>query len=172
MPPMLDASLDLMARREFGQAEVLLIWTWRRMALGHARCPLIDREFRGLFGEDAGEVRAAFAAFLDALAYAGRRKLSVGFPGCAGLTPDEWRILTLMAAAQNDRPALFEAHLSWLARAEDRHILAIGVSALARAFLAHGLCLAPPMTTRPAARGSRVAVAGLATSRPAPAMKL
>jgi hypothetical protein len=152
-------------------AEHLVIWTWRRMALGHARCPLIDREFRGVFGEDAGDVLAAFVAFLDALAYASRRKLAVGFPGCSGLTPDEWRVVTVLAAAQNDRPALFEAHLSWLARAEDRHILAIGVGALGRAFLAHGLRLIPPVTIRPANCGRRVAVVTGATPAPAPVLK-
>jgi len=158
VPLMMDASHDLAAMPIFGEPERLLIWTWRRLALGHGQCPLITREFRALFGEDAGEVLAAVIALLDAMAYAGRRKLTVGFAGCSGLTSDEWRVLVLRAAAQNDRPRLFEAHLTWLARADDRHIMAIGVGALARAFLAHGLCLAPPTPMRPAARACPLAV--------------
>jgi hypothetical protein len=171
VPPMIDASLDFVPMSTFGQPEHLLIWTWRRVARGHGQCPLITREFRAVFGEDAGEVLGAFIAFLDALAYASRRKLAVGFPGCSGLTVDEQRVTALLAAAQNDRPALFEAHLTWLARADDRHVMAIGVGALARAFLAHGLCLAPPTPMRPAACACRLAVVGAGATEPTLAAK-
>ncbi len=160
LSPMIVESLDLAAGPEFGYAEHLLIWAWRRMAAGQSRRPLIDREFRDAFGEDADEVLATFAVFLDALAYASRRKLAVGFPGCSGLTADEWRVLALMAAAQNDRPALFDAHLIWLARCEARQIMTIGVGALASAFSAHGLCLTCPPATRPAPCARLIAVAG------------
>jgi hypothetical protein len=57
-----------------------------------------------LCGEDAGEVLATFYTFLQALAYAGRRRLQVGYPGYAALTLDERQMLVLIAAAQrNDR---------------------------------------------------------------------
>lgn len=98
-------------------AEHLLVWSWRKIATGRADCPLIAWEFKRFCGEDAAEVLATLCAFLRALAYAGRRRLQIGYPGCAVLTADERQCLLLIAAAQTGDEVRFDAHLRWLARA-------------------------------------------------------
>src|SRR5271170_7022193 len=60
-------------------AEHLLVWSWRKIVTGRADCPLIAWEFKRFCGEDAAEVRATLCAFLRALAYAGRRRLQIGY---------------------------------------------------------------------------------------------
>jgi hypothetical protein len=89
-------------------------------------------------------VFATFVAFLEALAYASRRQIVLGHPGYLGLTADERQVLTLIAAAQNGRPALFDAHLTWLAKADRRQTLVIGAGALASALSANDLRLMAP----------------------------
>lgn len=126
----------------FGYAEHLLIWSWRRVAANREMCPLIGREFADSCGEDAGEVFATFCALLRALAFAGRRVLAVGHPGSLAVTPDERQLLNLVAAAQDGRDTLFEAHLRWLAKPESREILAIAARGMAAALSANGLALA------------------------------
>lgn len=84
--------------------EHLLVRSWRNIATGRGCCPLIAREFSRLCGEDAGEVLATFYTFLQALAYAGRRRLQIGYPGYAALTRDERQVLGLIAVAQRDDP--------------------------------------------------------------------
>jgi hypothetical protein len=136
-------------RSGFGHGEHLLVWTWRRIGVGRSNCPLILREFSHACGEDAAEVLATFCTFLQALAYASRRRLQIGHPGCLALTGDERQLLTLVAAAQVDHSAHFEAHLRWLARAELRPALAIAVRALATALTAHDLPLPLPLSVGP-----------------------
>ncbi len=128
----------------FGYGEHLLVWSWRRIAASPGPCPIVVREFADACGDDAAEVLATLCTFLRALAFAGRRRLLIAFPGCVVMTEDEQRVLALLAAAQNNDAALFEAHLRWLARADVRHILAIGARALAAALTANHLCLAEP----------------------------
>ena len=132
--------------------EHLLVWTWRKIMTGHGGCPLIEREFSRLCGEDAGEVLATFCTFLRAVAYASRRRLQIGYPGYPGLTNDEREFLTLIATAQAGEVARLEAHLRWIARAELTFALAIAIRALARALEVHGLRL--PLTA-PSRAGER-----------------
>ena len=124
--------------------EQLLVWSWRKIASGRGRCPLIVKAFEGACGEDAPEVFAAFHGFLNALAFAGRRRFTVGHPGCFFLTPDERQAIALVAAAQEGEDALFEANLSWMARREHRRVMAMGARVLAAAFMAHDLRLPLP----------------------------
>lgn len=125
----------------FGYAEHLLIWSWRRVAANREMTPLIGREFADSCGEDAGEVFATFCALLRALAFAGRRVLAVGHPGSLAVTPDERQLLNLVAAAQEGRETLFEAHLRWLAKPEARDVLAMAARGMAAALSANGLTL-------------------------------
>lgn len=133
------------------EGEHLVVRSWRRIAAGQTDCPLLFRDFEHACGEDAAEVLATFCTFLRALACAGRRRLRVGHPGCASLTPDERQLLTVIAAAQAGDQARFEANLRWLARAELRAALAIAVSALGTALAVHGYFLPQPEAALPAA---------------------
>ena len=132
--------------------EHLLVWTWRKIVTGHGGCPLIEREFSRLCGEDAGEVLATFCTFLRAVAYASRRHLQIGYPGYPGLTNDERQFLILIATAQAGDEARFEAHLRWIARTELTLALAIAIRALGTALEVHGLRLS---STAPSRAGGR-----------------
>lgn len=129
---------------DFGYGEHLLIWSWRRIASGQAACPLLMDEFIGACGEDGPEVFLTFGIFLKALAYAGRRRLTIGPPGGLAVTTDERQVLTLLAAAQARKPALLEANLRWLARPDQCHVLQIATGALATALKMNDLHLALP----------------------------
>ncbi len=133
----------------FGYGEHLLVWTWRRIAMGQAGCPLIAEEFSHACGEDAAEVFITFCTFLRALGYAARRRVQIAHPGCRILTGDERQLLTLLAAAQADNRAHFDAHLRWLTHAERRNALAIAAHALGSALKAHDLRLSLPASIGP-----------------------
>jgi hypothetical protein len=83
------------------------------------------------------------------LGLASRRPLTIGTPGSLAVTADERQVLTLVAAAQADRPALFEAQLQWIARREQREVLRIAAKALAAALAANDLRLALPPAEPP-----------------------
>lgn len=122
-------------------SESLIVRTYRKVLLGNKNCPTMSRDFAALYGADAGEVYMTFCTLLCALAYASRRPLKVGYPGCRGLTGDERQLLTLIAAVQAEDTVCFEAHLRWLARAELCASLAITLNAFAHALLSHGQVL-------------------------------
>jgi hypothetical protein len=109
--------------------------------LGNTNCPALARDFALAYGPDAVDVYMTFCTLLAALAYASRRALSAGHPGCDWLTGDERQLLTLIAAAQAEDEVLFEANLRWLARAELRASLAMTANAFANALRAHGQIL-------------------------------
>lgn len=119
--------------------EHLLVWTLRRLVARRGACPLIAREFAEACGEDAGEVLSTLRIFLGLLGFAARRRLAFGPPGWPGLTGDERRLLSLMAAVQTEDGLLFEAHLCWLARREARRPVGLAARGLASAFAEHQL---------------------------------
>ena len=122
-------------------AQCLVVRTFRKILLGNRNCPALARDFARAYGGDAVEVYMTFCTLLAALAYAGRRPLSAGHPGCDWLTGDERQLLTLIAAAQAEDRDLFEANLRWLARADLRASLAMTANAFANALRAHGQIL-------------------------------
>jgi len=135
----------------FGFGQHLLIWSWRRMAAGRTFCPLMMDDFAAAFGEDGPDVFATFCTFLQALALASRRPLTIGAPGCPEITADERQALTLLAAAQSDASAMLEAHLRWIALPEKRTVLEIATHALARALLVNDMHLDLPEHIQPTA---------------------
>ena len=137
--------------RGFGFGQHLLIWSWRRMAVGHTFCPMMMDDFAAAFGEDGPEVFATFCTFLQALGFASRRPLTIGAPGCPEITADERQALTLLAAAQADAPAMLEAHLRWIAIAEKQLVLQIATNALARALAVNDMHLDLPERILPTA---------------------
>jgi hypothetical protein len=128
---------------ELGQGGQLLIGALRGIAFGHGCSALTRRDFAIAFPGDAGEMFATFRSFLQALAYASRRKLRAGRPGSPTPTSDETLLLTLIAAAQAGDEALVDAHLCWLARPDARAFVAITTRALATALAVHGVWLRP-----------------------------
>lgn len=106
-----------------GYAEHFLVWAWRRIATGSASCQLLVSQFDEAFGEEGPEVFVSFCNFLRALGTASRRRLIIGDPGKPALTPDERRILSLLAAIQFETPGLIEAHMRWICVLEPRETL-------------------------------------------------
>jgi len=135
----------------FGFGEHLLLWSWRRMAAGRSFCPLLMDDFAAAFGDDGPEVFATFCTFLQALAVASRKPLTIGAPGCSEITADERQALTLIAAAQAEAPVMLEAHLRWIAFPEKRLLLRIAVNALARALAVNEMVLDLPERILPTA---------------------
>src|ERR1700744_2250725 len=110
-------------------AQCLIVRTFRKILLGNKNCPTLARDFALAYGGDGVEVYMTFGTWLAALAYASRRPLSAGHPGCDWLTGDERQLLTLIAAAQAENEALFEANLRWLSRTDLRASLAMTANA-------------------------------------------
>jgi len=122
--------------------EHLLVWTWRKLVSGRGGCPLVGREYAAFDGGE--EMLVALAAFLRALGQGSRRALSVGPPGCLGMTADERQMLALLAAGQCEDETLIAAHLDWLVRPESRDGVAAAVRCLARTLTANDLDLPRP----------------------------
>ena len=133
-------------------ASHLLVWTWRKLVIGHEDCPVLTREYARFAGPQAEALLLAFALFLLVLGRGSRRVLLVGQPYCAGLTVDEEHMLRLIAAAQADNAALLFAHLAWLARREHQDEVRKAAGALADALTEAGVVLPPvrvPVPPRP-----------------------
>jgi len=123
----------------------LLVNAWRLTMVHGIECPLVAQQFRCSCGAEGREVFTAFCTFLCALAVAQRRCLLVNPPGRYALTTDEARMLTLIAAAQNDCPSTLEAHLSWLAWRPLRKALEDSVRELAALLSTSGQRLPAPV---------------------------
>lgn len=121
--------------------EHLLIWALRRLVVRPEVCRVVEREFADTCREDAGEVLATFRVFLGTLSHAARRRVCIGHPGSFGLTADERRLVSLIAAAQNDDRSRLDALTCWFARGGTQPLLAIAARALATAFAANDLWL-------------------------------
>lgn len=100
--------------RDLLRGEHLVLFGLRAIALGHADCPVLTRTFRGLLGSDADDALMHMLAFVRVVGGAGARRVRLHPPGCCGVSPDERRVLGVVAAAQAslyaaDETALREA---------------------------------------------------------------
>ena len=136
----------------------LLVWTWRKLVVGHDDCPVLTREYERFAGPQADALLSAFANFLLVLGQASRRTLAVGQPYCAGLTADEERMLRLIAAAQTGDAMLLWAHLAWLSRREYQDDVRLAANRLADALTEAGVILPPVRASAPARRAFLAAV--------------
>lgn len=101
-----DADLD--------DASRLLLWSFRLVLSGELHCPILAATYRDSFGADAKPVFAALSTFLGALARGSRHCLVIGPPHYPFVTPDERRMLTIVAAAQEGWQSLLDSHLCWI----------------------------------------------------------
>lgn len=119
----------------------LLIWTLRRLVLRPEQpCAALA----GALAESGGggcDPLATLRIFVDVLRRTARGRIEVGRPGWPQMTADERRLVLLVAAAQHDDRPRLDALLSWFARHEARHELAIVAHALAAALAARNLRL-------------------------------
>ncbi len=127
----MQAQLTYDGKAQDSDCARLLVHSWRLTMAHGAECPLIASKFRCSCGVGADRVFCAFRVFLRVLALSQRQRLRANPPGQATLTADEVRLLTLIAAAQNDYPATLDAHLGWLAGPSLRKALENSVRELA-----------------------------------------
>ena len=127
----------------------LLVWTWRKLVVGHDDCPVLTREYGRFAGPQAEALLSAFANFLLVLGQASRRMLMIGPPYSVGITADEERILRLIAAAQTGDAVLLWAHLAWLARREYQDDVRLAANRLADALSEAGVILPPVRSPAP-----------------------
>lgn len=128
----------------------LLVWTWRKLVVGHDDCPVLTREYERFAGPQAECLLSALTNFLLVLGQACRRTLAIGQPYCAGITADEERMLRLIAAAQTQDGVLLWAHLAWLARREYQEDVRLAVNRLAEALNQAHVILPPVRMPAPA----------------------
>ena len=122
----------------------LLLAAWRKIVIGETNCPVLALELGAACGGGAAATHGAILAFVTALAYAGRRRLRVGTPGCPGMTRDERQLLDLVAAAQDGAETAVEAHLRWLTRPDLRAAVIVATAALAAVLTAQHLTVRQP----------------------------
>lgn len=122
----------------------LLVSAWRLIMVHGVECPLIAQKFHCTCGAEGREVFRALCTFLCALALSQRRCLLVNPPGRYVLTKDESSMLALISCAQNDCPAMLDAHLSWMARRPFRKTLEESVRELAATLSTSGQYLPVP----------------------------
>lgn len=146
-----------------GQGDVLvrqvgfIIESWRQAALGNGNTPMLLKEFRRYCGETSEEVFEVYFAFLRMLGRDSRRRLRVGHPGCAGMTPDEIQVLSLLAAAQTGQWTLFDAHLCWLAPNGPRAGIAAAAMVLADRLAGAGIDISARLHIKRATPGAPAA---------------
>lgn len=132
------------------RAERLLIRSLRHLVLRPSvPCPLVTREFADACRDGADDALATFRVLIEVAARTARGRIHIGRPGWPELTGDERRLLGLLGAAQSDDSSRFDALISWFARHEVRHELAMVVHAMAMTLADHDLWLslyAPAVT--------------------------
>jgi len=141
----MQATLKMEGEPGYSHCANLLVRSWRMIMVRGVECPLIAREFKCVCGRSSPQVFSAFCSFLCALALTQRRCLLVNPPGEHALTADETRMLTLIAAAQNDCPRMLDAHLSWLAQRPLHKTLEQSVRDFAAVLSSHRLRLPAPV---------------------------
>lgn len=123
--------------RPLTAAEELLVWSFRRWAIGFRdnsvnQWALVWREFRGAFGAEAAEpALAAFAALFKQLMIHGRRAIHHHQPCCPCLGGDEAWLLDFVAACQQGRGLRAQELAEAIIEADDTGDLLQAGSALA-----------------------------------------
>ncbi|MEL6277267.1 MAG: hypothetical protein AAFY22_06785 [Pseudomonadota bacterium] len=90
------------------------LWGFRASAARHANCPTLIRGFDQALSRYGRLALMELEAFARILGSKGRRRLSIGCPGCASVTADELSIAALLSAAQIRNEDLADAHAAWL----------------------------------------------------------
>lgn len=127
--------------------EHLVLWSFRVVGGGRARCPTLRATFVHLFGEAADEALGALYALVMVIGRTGRRRLTIHPPGCVGCTADEQVLTAMIAAAQDGDDARLDAHLAWVLGRPADTVVRCAVHALAQILSRHRLTL--PVRTLP-----------------------
>ncbi len=82
------------------QAEHLLVWSLRAMAVGHGDCPTLGRTFDRLCAPAGPAALQAYSVLVQLIGLSSRRRLKVHVPGCICLGHDETAVVGVVAAAR------------------------------------------------------------------------
>ncbi len=120
---------------DLSQAEHLLVWGLRTMAVGHGDCPLLDQTFGRMCGPLGPAALQAWFIFVKLAGMTSRRPLQVHAPGCPCIGTDETAVVGVIAAAQqalegDDR--LLRMRLNFLSKASSAETLVSAALSLAR----------------------------------------
>lgn len=135
------------------QGEHTVILAIRSIACGAGSCRILTRQFDDVCGPMGAQTLNALTVFVQDLARHGRRRITLGAPGCCGLSQDERLILAIFGAAQAEDYSRLDAHLAWIAAGEPSTCLGGAVCLVAEAFAMNGLVLRAPDPAAPPARG-------------------
>ncbi|MEI9991977.1 MAG: hypothetical protein WDM86_18300 [Rhizomicrobium sp.] len=138
---------------EGDHAEHVMVFAWRMLVAGRARCPVLRDELAAAAGAQAMDVLSALSVFLTTLGNGSRHRLCVGPPRCSHRTTDEQAMLALIAAAQDGDEERVAAHLRWLVVPDQRDAVSRSVQALAE--LADRASLHIPAPVRQHIQGGR-----------------
>lgn len=120
------------------------LWGFRAAVIGHADCCALTRGYDRLFGERSGIARGTILIFARLLGSIGKRRISLGAPGCCSITCDELSIIASLAAAQTKDGDLRDAHLLWLLGGAATTPVAEAADAIAEQFQSVGLSINQP----------------------------
>ena len=134
---------------ELGTGSGLAVWSFRACALGHGDCCVLMRGFERAFGDDADPALRAMLGLVRVIGHQGRRKVSLGMPGCVRITRDELSLLMVLAAAQSGDSALRDAHLTWLNGRTPCDHMSLIVERVADLFGSNGYRIKLPQTDLP-----------------------
>lgn len=144
---------------ELDQAEHILLWAIRAIAIGRSDCAGLRHAFRDLCGPVGDEALTTLFVLVKQLAFRSRRRLRLHAPGCSGISGDELMLLAAVAAAQGpvrDGAILPEAPwLSQLIGAEADSSLIASARALAGLLARSGCRLIAGELRRPGAAALR-----------------
>lgn len=120
------------------------LWGFRAAAVGHVDCPALASGYDNVFGAQGAAARGAVLVFARIIGSAGNRRISLGAPGCCGVTSDELSVVAVLAAAQEEDADRRDAHLLWLLARRDRKAAGAAADAAAARFAAAGLTIKSP----------------------------
>lgn len=98
--------------RHLSQAEHLLVFGFRAVALGYGDCPVVERTFLSLLGLEGGGALADLYVFARLVGGTARRRLRLHAPGCWRLGEDELMLIEAVALAQATLAGAEEVALS------------------------------------------------------------
>ena len=138
---------------DLGMAGEISLFGLRASACGRPTCCAVLRAFNGACGDDGPDALAAIVTFTYLLSTKGRRKVTLGMPGCGRITRDEWSFAEAFAATQARRQAARDSHVAWLFADAPSPcaIQALGLGAAI--FSEHGLMMRMPVPETPGGAG-------------------
>ncbi len=121
-----------------------VLWGFRAAALRHTDCRVLREGFERALGSDGSSALNCIDELVRSIGTKGGRRITIGEPGCCGVTADELSVVALIASSQSGELERRNAHLRWLmgGHGEDRAQLA--ADTIGALFLSAGMAINAP----------------------------